>query len=223
MKQGAEGATVVADGDVHRAEAEPIEEVDPTGAGDAFDGVLLAALARGLSMDDALAARATPEPSRPAPPGAGPWRQGRREPFVIADEVRDALEAGRGVVGLETSVIGQGLPHPRNLECIERMSAGRSLGRRGAGMDRRYRRLGHRRILRRPTGTIRRPGAADKGHGHHHRLVGRLRRRSGRSGYDPTRASRSDDWRKSLQHCPLPARTPAIGLMRMRKPRHEFA
>ena len=44
--------------------------------------------------------------------------------FVIAGDVRDALSAGRGVVALETSVIGQGLPHPRNLECIERMSAG---------------------------------------------------------------------------------------------------
>ena len=43
--------------------------------------------------------------------------------FVIADEVRDALEQNRGVVALETSVIGQGLPHPRNVECMERMSA----------------------------------------------------------------------------------------------------
>jgi pseudouridylate synthase len=43
--------------------------------------------------------------------------------FVIADEIRDALAQGRGVVALETSVIGQGLPHPRNVECLERMSA----------------------------------------------------------------------------------------------------
>lgn len=54
VKQGAEGATLVTDGEVHRSEAESIEEVDPTGAGDAFDGVLLAALARGVSVDDAL-------------------------------------------------------------------------------------------------------------------------------------------------------------------------
>jgi ribokinase len=54
VKHGADGATIVADGDVHRAAAEPIDEVDPTGAGDAFDGVLLAALARGASVDDAL-------------------------------------------------------------------------------------------------------------------------------------------------------------------------
>jgi pseudouridine-5'-phosphate glycosidase len=37
-------------------------------------------------------------------------------------EVREALEGGVGTVALETSVIGQGLPSPRNLECIERMS-----------------------------------------------------------------------------------------------------
>ncbi len=43
--------------------------------------------------------------------------------FVVAEEVRDALADGRGVVSLETSVIGQGLPHPRNLECAERMDA----------------------------------------------------------------------------------------------------
>jgi pseudouridylate synthase len=46
---------------------------------------------------------------------------------VIADTVRpspevaDALSSGRGVVALETSVIAQGLPVPRNEECIERM------------------------------------------------------------------------------------------------------
>ena len=38
------------------------------------------------------------------------------------DEVASALRAGRGVVAVETSVIGQGLPHPRNVECRERMS-----------------------------------------------------------------------------------------------------
>ncbi len=43
-------------------------------------------------------------------------------PLRVGEEVRDALEAGRGVVALETSVIGQGLPHPRNEECVRRMS-----------------------------------------------------------------------------------------------------
>lgn len=39
-----------------------------------------------------------------------------------SDEVAAALDADVGVVALETSVVGQGLPPPRNLECVERMS-----------------------------------------------------------------------------------------------------
>jgi pseudouridine-5'-phosphate glycosidase len=42
---------------------------------------------------------------------------------TIGDEVRAALAGRSGVVALETSVIGQGLPFPRNAECVERMSA----------------------------------------------------------------------------------------------------
>jgi pseudouridylate synthase len=45
------------------------------------------------------------------------------DPLVVAAEVRDALAAGVGVVALETSVIGQGLPAPRNEECVRRMSS----------------------------------------------------------------------------------------------------
>jgi ribokinase len=56
VKQGAEGAVMVLDGTEHRAVAEPVVDRDPTGAGDAFDGVLLAALARGSTPDEALAA-----------------------------------------------------------------------------------------------------------------------------------------------------------------------
>lgn len=41
---------------------------------------------------------------------------------VLSDEVAAAQRAGTGVVALETSVVGQGLPPPRNLECVERMS-----------------------------------------------------------------------------------------------------
>jgi pseudouridine-5'-phosphate glycosidase len=41
--------------------------------------------------------------------------------LVVAGDVRLAVAAGHPVVALETSVIGQGLPHPRNLECLERM------------------------------------------------------------------------------------------------------
>jgi len=42
--------------------------------------------------------------------------------FRVATEIRAALRDGGGVVALETSVIGQGLPSPRNRECVERMS-----------------------------------------------------------------------------------------------------
>ena len=43
--------------------------------------------------------------------------------FTIADEIRVARKVRTGVVALETSVIGQGLPVPENHECIERMGA----------------------------------------------------------------------------------------------------
>ena len=49
--------------------------------------------------------------------------------FLLSDEVAMAVASGHAVVGLETSVIGQGLPHPRNLECVERMET----AIRGAG------------------------------------------------------------------------------------------
>ena len=49
--------------------------------------------------------------------------------FRVSDDVLTARADGRGIVALETSVIGQGLPVPRNRECIERMSA----AIRGAG------------------------------------------------------------------------------------------
>ena len=38
------------------------------------------------------------------------------------EEVAAAFASGAAVVALETSVIGQGLPHPRNIECIDRMA-----------------------------------------------------------------------------------------------------
>jgi pseudouridine-5'-phosphate glycosidase len=41
----------------------------------------------------------------------------------VGAEVGAALREGHAVVGLETSVIGQGLPHPRNLECVDRVTA----------------------------------------------------------------------------------------------------
>jgi pseudouridine-5'-phosphate glycosidase len=42
--------------------------------------------------------------------------------FLLTDEVGASIAAGGPVVALETSVIGQGLPYPRNVECVERMS-----------------------------------------------------------------------------------------------------
>jgi sugar/nucleoside kinase (ribokinase family) len=56
VKVGAEGAVIVLDGAVYRSTPEAIDEVDPTGAGDAFDGVLLAWLARDADPAEALRA-----------------------------------------------------------------------------------------------------------------------------------------------------------------------
>ncbi len=44
-------------------------------------------------------------------------------PVDLAEPVRAALEAGRPVVALETSVLAQGLPRPHNLEAARSMSA----------------------------------------------------------------------------------------------------
>jgi len=41
---------------------------------------------------------------------------------VTSVEVRETLEAGRPAVALETSVLSQGLPVPRNAEAVQRMS-----------------------------------------------------------------------------------------------------
>ena len=43
-----------------RMSPDPVEEKDPTGSGDAFNGVLLASLAKGRSPGDALAAACEP-------------------------------------------------------------------------------------------------------------------------------------------------------------------
>jgi len=40
----------------------------------------------------------------------------------FGEEVGESLAAGLAIVALESSVIGQGLPLPRNRECVERMS-----------------------------------------------------------------------------------------------------
>ena len=54
VKRGADGAVMSLDGAILASPGEPVHEVDPTGAGDAFDGVLLGALARGVEPEAAL-------------------------------------------------------------------------------------------------------------------------------------------------------------------------
>lgn len=54
VKLGEKGAVMSIEGALVEVAAEPVIEVDATGAGDAFDGVLLAALARGVDPEAAL-------------------------------------------------------------------------------------------------------------------------------------------------------------------------
>jgi sugar/nucleoside kinase (ribokinase family) len=54
VKLGEAGAVMSWEGLVIRFGGDPVRELDPTGAGDAFDGVLLAQLAAGRSPGDAL-------------------------------------------------------------------------------------------------------------------------------------------------------------------------
>jgi sugar/nucleoside kinase (ribokinase family) len=55
VKLDARGAALCVRGELFVADAEPVAEADPTGAGDAFDGVLLAMLVAGASPAEALA------------------------------------------------------------------------------------------------------------------------------------------------------------------------
>ena len=124
VKLGEKGAAMSFDGSLVEVAAEPVIEVDATGAGDAFDGVLLAALARGEQPETAL--RRACHAGSPRCRQRGHVATGSpamTDAFAVAEEVLAAQADGRGVVALETSVIGQGLPVPRNRECIERMSA----------------------------------------------------------------------------------------------------
>jgi len=54
VKLGERGAIMARDGRLFRAKAPSVVEADPTGAGDGFDGALLAALSLGVSWEDAL-------------------------------------------------------------------------------------------------------------------------------------------------------------------------
>ncbi|HVD68676.1 MAG TPA: PfkB family carbohydrate kinase [Actinomycetota bacterium] len=55
VKRAAIGATLIAEGRLVPADGEVVEEVEATGAGDAFDGVLLSSLARGRAPEEAIA------------------------------------------------------------------------------------------------------------------------------------------------------------------------
>jgi sugar/nucleoside kinase (ribokinase family) len=56
VKLGSEGAVLATEGRLIKAAADPVDEIDPTGAGDAFDGVFLAMLARNADPESALRA-----------------------------------------------------------------------------------------------------------------------------------------------------------------------
>ena len=78
--------------------AEPITEVDPTGAGDAFDGVLLAALARGEQPGRRSVVRATPGAGgrRARTPGRPKERRDARVPGRRRGPRGPRAPAGRG-------------------------------------------------------------------------------------------------------------------------------
>lgn len=53
IKRGSAGATVVGNNQRHDFQGIPVDELDPTGAGDCFGGTFIALLARGASLFDA--------------------------------------------------------------------------------------------------------------------------------------------------------------------------
>lgn len=75
LKRGARGASLRWDGERFDAAAPHVEAVDPTGAGDAFDGVFLAEIARGLAPDEALAAACAAGARCTAGPESWPMRE----------------------------------------------------------------------------------------------------------------------------------------------------
>lgn len=53
IKRGADGVTVVGRGERHDFSGCPVDEIDPTGAGDCFGGTFVSLLAQGASLQDA--------------------------------------------------------------------------------------------------------------------------------------------------------------------------
>lgn len=71
VKMGDRGALIASGDGMEQIGSPAVDEVDPTGAGDAFDGVLLATMARGSAM--AEAARAACEAGARAAASPDPW------------------------------------------------------------------------------------------------------------------------------------------------------
>lgn len=71
VKMGDRGALIASADGMEQVGTPAVDEVDPTGAGDAFDGVLLAAMARGSTMMEA--ARAACEAGARAAASPDPW------------------------------------------------------------------------------------------------------------------------------------------------------
>ena len=115
------------------AQALPVERVlDSTGAGDA--------LAAGWIVggpDLALEAAARCVQQLGAMPVAS---QRVSELIQLSDEVRTALDEGRPVVALETTIVAHGFPAPHGVEVGRRDGGRRARGGRDAGDDRRARR-----------------------------------------------------------------------------------
>jgi sugar/nucleoside kinase (ribokinase family) len=71
VKLGERGAVLCVGGELIEIPSEAVEEIDPTGAGDAFDGVLLSALAR--DMEPEVALRRACHAGALVAAGAGQW------------------------------------------------------------------------------------------------------------------------------------------------------
>ena len=92
LKRGAEGATVAGHGERHNFTSHPVEEIDPTGAGDAFCGTFVSLICQGASLHEAgrLANAA----------GAiAVTRRGPMEGNSTPDEIAAFLSAREGAAG----------------------------------------------------------------------------------------------------------------------------
>ena len=78
VKLEAEGAVLASHGHLLSAAADQVEPVDPTGAGDAFDGVLLAELAKSTDLEAALEAACSAGAQAAA--SADPWPEEKGAP-----------------------------------------------------------------------------------------------------------------------------------------------